>query len=575
MNSLADSEPPTDEQRQAAESTERAVAILAGPGSGKTRTRCDRAAVLLDRDATSSVLLLTFMNKAAAEMKARALAVTGAPSPRLLASTFHTFGLRLLDTHRELVGLEDIDVLDAPEAEALVTELANEMGLTRPERWPWLISQQRLRDRPLSGSAARLEQAYAERKRTLGVVDFDDLVVFAADVLSNNPAVAESWALRYPHLLIDEFQDTNAVQFRMVRALARHALTITVVADDDQAIMRFAGADAGNVTAFVSELGAVTYPLTYNYRCRRRIVEAANRLIASDSHASGRQMRWIHDGGETASEVHGTVEAEASWLVAEIAAQIDGGARPRDLAVLARTTRRTDAVIDALQRVGLPVNDWRTAAQPDEARAYLTVSLAFLRARLSARMLQRAHELLGFVGDERETHLLLEHNSDAFVAAELTALKDDVFSGMQPSAIVDRVRSIAAEASPQHAPGIASMVDQVRAFEAYDPDFSTEHLLDHLALGMPAHGAPTDSGGIKVSTLHRTKGLEWPHVWIVGLEEETLPFYLADGPEDISDERRLLFVGVCRAELGLTLSRVRSLNGWPKSASRFLDELAV
>jgi DNA helicase-2/ATP-dependent DNA helicase PcrA len=518
------------------------------------------------------------MNKAAAEMKARALATTNAKSDRLLASTYHTFGLRVLETHRGLaglVGLDAIDILDAPDAEQLVTEIASARGLDRPDSWYWRLSQRRLRDRQLTGPLATLDEIYSDRKRELGVLDFDDLVIFAANVLTANPPVAESWALRYPHLLIDEFQDTNAVQFRMVRALARHASTVTVVADDDQAIMRFAGADAGNVVTFASELGAHPYPLSYNHRCRRLIVEAANRLIAHDSLASGRQMRWIHDGGSVKAAAHAHAEAEASWLAAEIRERVDAGARPHDFAVLARTARRADATIAALLSEGLPVNDWRTQPRPDEARAFVAVCLAFLRARLSPRMIGRARDILGFSGDEPDSFLLLENNAESPISAALGDLKIEAFQGMTPSAIIDRVLDIATDNAPEHVPGVSAIAEQVQAFQAYDPEFSTEHLLDHLSLGMPAHGAPTESGGVKVSTLHRTKGLEWPFVWIIGLEHDTLPSYFADSPEDLRDERRLLFVGICRAERCLTLSHVRSLNEWPKRRSRFLDELKL
>ena len=577
MTSLEDSEEPTPEQRDAAESSERVVAILAGPGSGKTRTLCDRARFLLESDGDASVLLLTFMNKAAAEMKARALAATKAPSHRLLASTYHTFGLRILDTNRELLGIEEIDILDAQEAEDLVTEEAEALGLERPDGWHWRLSRRRLRDLPLRGDLSRLAANYAGRKKDLGVVDFDDLLVLSADLLAEHDTLAESWALRYPHVLIDEFQDTNAVQFRLVRALAQHATTVSVVADDDQAIMGFAGADSGNVRTFVSELGAVVYPLSVNHRCRRRVVEAANQLIRCDPLASQRQMEWRRDGGSVEVSAHFDLEAEAGWLVREVNEVLTmDGVEPRDLAVLARTGPRTDVAIRALRNAGLPVNDWRTSWEAHEARAYLVTSLAFLRARLSPRQRLRASELLGLSGEAEETFELLDLNVGTPVADELIRLRDDAFQGMSPSEIVHRVALIVEDIDETQAEAISAVAGQIEAFEEHDPEFSTEHLLDHLALGAPAHGAPTESGGIKVATLHRTKGLEWPHVWILGLEDDTLPFYLAkDDPDDVRDERRLFFVGICRAEDSLRLSRVGSIKGWTKTPSRFLTELGL
>ncbi len=574
MTSLAGSDTPID---AASASTAPVVAILAGPGSGKTRALCDRARVLLQRHPDDSALLLTYMNKAAAEMKARALDATGVSSERLRASTYHTFALHLLETHGELVGIDQIDVLDAVDQEELVAELVVLHGLNegrRFKRWHGDISAQRLRDIPLEGDLRRLNDAYEARKRELGSVDFDDLIVFAADLLTEHPQIAESWGLRFSHLLIDEFQDTNAAQFRIVRALARYTKTVTVVADDDQAIMRFAGADAGNVHAFVSELGAEEHHLTLNHRCRARIVEAANRLIAHDPFASGRQMTAKDPDGEVAFVLHNSPEEEACWLVEDVQRRLDDGAMPHDLAVLAPRRTRAEHVLAALRSADLPVSDWLTVPGRDPARAYLTACLAFLRASLSPRLLRQAHELLGFTGEECATQALLEANAGNATATALLELREEAFQGMRPSAMVVRIVELVRPIDPKQAGRIAAIADEVAAFEQYDPEYSPQHLLDHLALGMPSHGAPTGSSGIKLSTLHRTKGLEWPHVWIVGLEEDTLPFFAARTAQEVGDARRALFVGICRARDSVTLCGVEFPNGnWYKPPSRFLAEI--
>lgn len=279
--------------RRPVESEDSAIAVLAGPGSGKTRVLSYRARRLLILDPSSKALLLTFTNKAAAEMKARALQVATVTSDRVWASTFHTFGMRVLHAHGDLVGVgREFETLDDEEREALSQEAALAAGVSdRYRRWSYL----RLRRREAhEAEVVRFGQAYEAAKRDRGVLDFDDLIVYTADLFEQHEEVATAYATKYPHLLVDEFQDTNAAQFAIVRALARGTRTVSVFADDDQAIYRFAGAEAENVRRFMIELGATEFPLTVNYRCRQAVVDCANRLIAADPQASGRQMRSFH-----------------------------------------------------------------------------------------------------------------------------------------------------------------------------------------------------------------------------------------------------------------------------------------
>jgi len=273
-------EPLDCEQRAAVEATEKAIAVLAGPGSGKTRVLSYRARHLLQQDREAKALLLTFTNKAAAEMKARALDVAVVTSDRIWASTFHTFGMRVLRAHGDLLGLDrEFEIPDDEEQGELQELAARRAGTSnRERRWSYLRLR---RQQAHESEVVRWAQAYEEQKREQRVFDFDDLVVYAADLFEQHAALAQAYGTQYPHLLVDEFQDTNPAQFPIVRVLAEHAKTISVFADDDQAIYQFAGAEAKNVRRFVDELDATEYPLTTNYRCREEIVKVANRLIAA------------------------------------------------------------------------------------------------------------------------------------------------------------------------------------------------------------------------------------------------------------------------------------------------------
>lgn len=285
-----------DEQLAAVEASERGVAVLAGPGSGKTRVLSYRARHLLLEDSGSKALLLTFTNKAAAEMKSRAMGVATVASDRIQSQTYHSLCMRILRAHGSLVGIEpDFEVIDSDEQAELSRRVARAAGVhNRRQQW----SSQRLRRLLPKPAVAEFGAVYEEEKRRTGVVDFDDLIVYAADLLQQQPEIAAAYGSKYRHLLIDEFQDTNAAQFAVVRALASNSVTVSVFADDDQAIFRFAGAEAAHIRRFCEELQAEIYPLTINYRCREEIVACANRLILADEFSSGRKMRAHRSGGE-------------------------------------------------------------------------------------------------------------------------------------------------------------------------------------------------------------------------------------------------------------------------------------
>jgi ATP-dependent DNA helicase UvrD/PcrA len=274
---LPSSEHRDPDQIRAVEAKEAAIAVLAGPGSGKTRTLAKRAHYLLTKHSTDSVRLLTFTNKAAAEMKERALRVPGQSSKRLAAGTFHTFGLEVLRNHGKQVGLNaEFEIIDTDEQESL----CEQAGLDDDNLFSW--SYVRLRGLKATAGLLSFGKAYQVEKLKKNLVDFDDLIVYSADLLEQNAPLARAYGLKHPHLLVDEFQDTSPAQFRIVTALFPHIKTIGVFADDDQAIFEFAGAEAKNVKRFIRQLAAKELPLYTNYRCAEEIVALANRLISSN-----------------------------------------------------------------------------------------------------------------------------------------------------------------------------------------------------------------------------------------------------------------------------------------------------
>jgi len=507
-------------------------------------------------------------------MKARALGVAVVTSDRIWASTFHTFGMNVLRAHGDLVGIDREFEIPDDEEQADLQELAAERAGTtnRERRWSYLrLRRQEVRER----EALRWAEVYEALKREQNLLDFDDLIVHTADLFEQNAAVVQAYAKLYPHLLVDEFQDTNAAQFAIVRALAEHAKTISVFADDDQAIYRFAGAEAENARRFVEELDAKEYPLTTNYRCREEIVNVANRLIRADDEASGRQMTARYTGGEVRVALFDTIHAEASDLADEIEELLANGVHPAQIALLARARFRIQPLVDELEHRGLPVSNWLGAAyQPEERRA-MGICLSVVRGRLTDRQTKRLFAFLEVDElEERDPIAILDAYGHVPATQHLAELRELVWAGADLRAIVETARQAALAANPELAPAMDALVETVEGFASYDPDFTLDHLLGELALGSVG-GPPTAVGGIKIATLQTTKGLQWPYVYVLGLEEGKLPSYLANTEEEIREERRICFVGVCRAEEHLTLSRITWYSVHRQRPSRFLDEMGL
>jgi DNA helicase II / ATP-dependent DNA helicase PcrA len=559
---LADERELDDEQRAAVEAVEPTIAVLAGPGSGKTRTLSHRARHLLREDRVAKALLLTFTNKAAAEMKARAIDVASVSSDRIAAGTFHGFGARVLRAHGELIGIpRDFEILDQDEARDFAEGVAAAAGVANHFR-AWQNHRIR-RLIPGSGIAA-FGQVYQDAKKADEVVDFDDLVVLVADLFQARPEIARAYGGRYRHLLVDEFQDTNAAQFQIIEALHPHVKTVSVFADDDQAIFRFVGADSANVRRFVDELGATEFPLTHNYRSREAIVAAANSLIAADPAASGRVMTASRPDGEIELRTYQTFEQEADQLAQEIADLLRGGMRASSIAVLVRSGFRGEELVRALARHQI---------ERAERRIFVTVMSA-LRGRMNGRRARRLAELLGV--DEPatdDTHEFLASVQDRAGAEGLLKLREMAFQGARASELAAQAQDTIMSIDAHLAIRMEPLVQAVGAFERFDSDFTVDDLLAELALGSGGR-APTEGGGVRVASLHKTKGLQWPVVYLLGLEDGHLPDYRSD-EDEIPEERRACFVGVCRAEDRLVVTFVQRFRTHRKRRSRFLDEMGL
>jgi DNA helicase-2/ATP-dependent DNA helicase PcrA len=557
------------------EARERAIAVLAGPGSGKTRVLSYRTRYLLSKEKTSNALLLTFTNKAASEMKARAVAVVPGLSKRIRAGTFHNFALSVLRSHGAHVGIApDFAVLDEQELKELADTVAAQTG-----DYHHAYSEQRLRQRLHTSDVAKFAALFERAKRTAGVVDFDDLVVYVAQLFRQKADIARAYATKYQHILIDEFQDTNAAQFALVRALTEQAAptsTISVFADDDQAIFGFAGAESKNIARFCEDLQAVVYPLTTNYRCAERVVHCANRLIRANRR-DGREMKAVKKNGDVQARVFRNLSEEAERVCEEIESKLAAGTPPHAVSILVRNGTRAQLVKAALSERGIPFSNWLAAAYNSRESRQVRVCLSVVRPLLTSRAARQLCEMLGIAavpkGETTSTEAFLQANASRAGVSQLLEVRRLAETGSQVSAIVEQVGACIEAINPE-VQAVAALMAEVKAFEVHDSEYSLDHLLADLALGGKG-GAPTQGGGVKLATIHRTKGLQWPHVYLVGLEQDSLPHYYSKSEEEMREERRLCFVGVCRAEDSLTLTRVLEYRGYQKAPSLFLREMGL
>jgi ATP-dependent DNA helicase UvrD/PcrA len=567
---LPSSEHRDPDQIRAVEAQEVAIAVLAGPGSGKTRTLAKRAHYLLTKHSSDSVRLLTFTNKAAAEMKARALRVPGQSSERLAAGTFHTFGLEVLQNHGKQVGLStEFEIIDEDEQKSI----CQQAGLDEGNLFSW--SYVRLRGLKATAGLLSFGKAYQTEKLKKNLVDFDDLIVYTADLLEHNAPLARAYCLKHPHLLVDEFQDTSPAQFRIVTALFPHVKTIGVFADDDQAIFEFAGAEAKNVKRFIQQLSAKELPLYTNYRCAEKIVALANRLISSNPHSSGRLMKPYRKGGRIQYRHFSTPEEEADWVSAQIEQAIRNGARAKDFAVLVRGASRATFIVEALDSLGLPLSKWFGSRYPSPARKAIVACLSVARGKLTDRQATRLCDFLQIpVPAERVTAKLLGLISHPGIGP-LRKISQMVWKGARPTELLGEVRICIHTVDKSLIPGFDQIALSVQGIQSRDADFSLDNLLAELALGGAA-GSPTDEDSIKISTIHRAKGLQWPTVYLVGLEEGVLPDFRADKDEDKQqEETRACFVGICRTEDDLIITSVGRWGTWGRQRSRFLQKLGL
>jgi len=613
-------------QRQAVLHGEGPLLIFAGAGSGKTRTLAHRVAHLIGaRDvAPSRILAVTFTNKAAGELRERVQRLIGSGDAPWV-STFHAACVRILRREIGSLGFSaSFAIYDDQDSERLLKECLRELDIAEqtltPRAAAAVIDAAKNRgisvatfDRstPAGERAARVYTLYQEKLRRANALDFGDLLLWTVLLFREHPAVLGRYQDRFQHILVDEYQDTNRVQYQLTNVLAARHRNLCVVGDDDQSIYRWRGAEIGNILDFERDYpDAVVIRLEQNYRSTGIILEAAGAVVAQNARRKGKALWTDNPRGEpiTVAQVDDDLE-EARYVAAEIGRLVRQGHRLRDIAVFYRTNAQSRGFEEALVRHRLPYViiggvKFFARAEVKDVLAYLRLLVNPADSLAARRIINVPARGIGTTTVERIA--AFEEDAGGFLAACRLALARDALKSVAAERVRGFVelldgfgRALDTEPYPQLAArivadtGYATLLREDPSEVARDRIQNIEELLNGMQQHATGGGTLQDyleqvalvtdvdsydgqADRVTLMTLHAAKGLEFPVVFMTAMEEGLFPHARVD-EEDIEEERRLCYVGMTRAmqQLYLTHARRRRVFGdvHANQRSRFLDEV--
>ena len=614
------------EQRRAVTLPDASALILAGAGSGKTRVLTTRIAWLIQSGRVSplGVLAVTFTNKAAKEMLARLAALLPISTRGMWVGTFHGLSNRLLRTHWHEAGLpQSFQILDHQDQLAAVKRLLKGLNVDtekyEPRKLQWFINANKeagLRANrveaydPHSRRLVELYAAYDAQCAREGVADFAELLLRAYELLERNELLRRHYQERFRHILVDEFQDTNVLQYRWLKLFAGPQATLFAVGDDDQSIYAFRGANTGNMAEFEREYAqGRVIKLEQNYRSQGHILDAANTLIARNTRRLGKNL-WTEDGkGERLRLFQGyNDQEEAGFVVEEIRQLQRGGASLADMAVLYRSNAQSRVLEHALFSAALPYRVYgglrfferqevkhalaylRMLTHPEDDGAFLRI-VNFPARGIGARTLEALQEKARQAGASLWQAACEAPGKLAPFLHLIEDLKRAIDRLPLAEALVQVVALSGLEAHYQSEKegaerlenlgelvNAAALFEQEREAAEGEERSPLDAFLAHAALEAGEHQAAAGREAVQLMTVHAAKGLEFHTVFITGLEEGLFPHEQSFAENDgLEEERRLMYVALTRARrrLYLTFAQSRLLHGQTRygMASRFLDEL--
>ena len=627
-----------DAQRQAVTAAVGQQLVLAGAGSGKTRVLVHRIAWLVQVEQASpwSILSVTFTNKAAYEMRARIEQLLGIAPQGMWVGTFHGLAHRLLRAHWREAGLaEQFQILDSDDQQRLVKRVIRELGLDEnqwaPKQAQWWINAQKdegLRPQNIQpagdlylSTMVRIYEAYEQACNRAGAVDFAELLLRSLELWRDNPALREQYRARFKHILVDEFQDTNAVQYAWLRHLAGKTPSLMVVGDDDQSIYGWRGARIENIQQVQTDSpNAEMIRLEQNYRSTATILKAANALIGNNSGRLGKELWTDGNEGEPIALYAGFNEQdEARFIVERIEQGIRDGLARSEMAILYRSNAQSRVLEEALLRSGIPYRIYGgqrffERAEIKNAMAYLrlmanrgddgaleriinlptrgigdkTVELLRQQAReRDVSMWQAACDLIdnkGLPGRAANAVqgflVLIEEMAER---AEGLPLYSQTQIAIEHSGLLRFHEQEKGDKAQARVENLEELVSAARGFENDMADEEEEGdvllaFLAHASLEAGETQADRFEDSVQLMTLHSAKGLEFPLVFMAGVEEGLFPHKMSlEDPGRLEEERRLAYVGITRAmqQLVITWAETRRLYGSEtfNKVSRFVREI--
>lgn len=626
-----------EQQQRAVRHTDGPLLIVAGAGSGKTRVLTYRIAYLIQQQKAdpSEILALTFTNKAAKEMKDRIKQLIGDEARRLWMGTFHSVFSKILRFEAEKIGFtSNYSIYDTDDSKNAIKQLLKENNYDpkeiRPRTLQRLISdaknelihpdhyQEKFVHSTLDDITAKIYGLYVKRLKHNNAMDFDDLLVKPIELFSEHQDVLEKYQDRFKYILIDEYQDTNHAQYTVTNMLAEKYQNLCVVGDDAQSIYSFRGADIRNILDFKSDYEeAIEIPLEQNYRSTKAILKAADSIIKRNESQLDKTLWTDNNTGDTITVLDNYDERDEANRVANYINELKArkGYGYNDFAVLYRTNYQSRVYEETFRRKGVPYQlvgglSFYQRKEIKDVLAYLTLlinpdddtnlmriinepsrgignkSLNDLLEQARSRNISLWQVLVNV--DDIDLYKPAENSVKDFVAM-INELKQDLENGRKLINITKKLlersgymKSLVEENSPKsmsRRENILELENAISYFEKNNDNPSLSSFLQEISLITDSDKYDEEKPAVTMMTVHAAKGLEFPAVFVVGLEEELFPVGSRDNEEvNIEEERRLFYVAITRAEEVLFFSHCRSRYKYGeeqrKRRSRFLDEVS-
>ena len=608
-----------EEQLDAVKTTDGPLLVLAGAGSGKTKVLTTRIAYLIESGVEPyNILAITFTNKAAKEMKERVFKLVGEVKD-IQISTFHSFGLYIIKRHYNLLGYErNFTILDGDDSLVLVKNIVKEMGLNTDDYNPKAIRNkisgaknelvypeeyEKYAGTDFEEIVCKVYKKYEERLKNNNSVDFDDLLILPIKLFSVYKDILKMYQERFKYILVDEYQDTNRVQYILVNMLAARYKNICVVGDNDQAIYSWRGSDYRNILNFEKDYPELkSVMLEENYRSTGNILKAANEVIKNNKIRKDKNLWTKHEEGSKIRYHRASDEKdEASYVVKEIKNLLYGGVRREDIAVLYRTNAQSRNIEEAMLRENIPYKVigsfyFYNRKEIKDLISYLKLiynkndDISLVRiinvpkrgvgdktiSNLSDKSFKLNKCIYDVIetGKEQEFKKIIEELKENSKDATLTELVDLILDKTGIRKELESEKTVDAEIRLSNLEEFKSIT---RTYEENSDSPTLEEFLEEISLVADMNEHKNETNVVTLMTVHAAKGLEFDYVFVIGMEGGLFPHLNSMETEDLEEERRLCYVAITRAKKKLWLINAKSRMIYGKHdnyfPSRFISEI--